>query len=196
MSQIVRLKISLDRIRPPVWRRIEVPIDMTLEELHLVIQAAMGWDNSHLYAFRTPMGSWSDTDPDYGMPNAHSAETTTLAELRRRGGGRKFTYIYDFGDDWWHTVQVEAVIASEPNTLYPRLLKAKGACPPEDIGGPWGYFDFLEAIGDPQHERHHELLEWHGPDFDPAVVDEARIRKHLEELARARSPRKAGSRAA
>jgi len=195
MSQIARLKITLDHVRPPIWRRIEVPIDLTLEDLHLVIQVAMGWDNCHLYAFRTPAGSWSSTDPHFGMPDAGSAERTTLAQLRRQGGARKFAYIYDFGDDWEHTVQMEAVIPREPDTLYPRLLKAKGACPPEDVGGPWGYAEYLEVIGDPQHKLHNELVEWRGPGFDPTVVNEAEIRARLDGLARLRPPRRAKSQA-
>jgi hypothetical protein len=172
MSQVIRLKITLNGLRPPVWRRIEVFADTTLAELHFVIQAAMGWENCHLFAFRTPLGHWSITDPDFGLPDAFPAETTTLAQLRRQGGARKFEYVYDFGDDWEHTVQVESVVAGEPDARYPRLLKARGACPPEDVGGVWGYAACIEARADPQHERHREMLGWFDPDFNPTKVDE------------------------
>jgi hypothetical protein len=196
MSQVVRLKITLDRVKPPIWRRIEVLADATLEELHLAIQAAMGWGNCHLYEFRTHLGHWSSADPGLGVPDALPAETTTVAQLRRRGGARKFEYVYDFGDNWEHTVQVEAVIAGEPEGRYPRLLKARGACPPEDVGGVWGYAEFCQAIADPKHEQHEEMREWHGPGFDPSKVDEAAIRRRLEELARPCRPSRRGSRAA
>jgi hypothetical protein len=196
MSRVIRLKITLDRVKPPVWRRIEVLSDATLEELHLTMQAAMGWGNCHLYAFRTPRGDWSSIDPHFGVPDALSAETTTVAQLRRQGGARKFEYVYDFGDDWEHTVQVEAVLDGEPEARYPRLLKARGACPPEDVGGVWGYAEFLQAIADPRHEQHEEMLEWHGPGFDPGKVDEAAIRRRLEGLARPCRSSRRGARAA
>jgi hypothetical protein len=190
MSQVARLKITLDRVTPQVFRRIEVPVDIALESLHLVIQIAMGWQNCHLYEFRTPQGGWSNTDPDFGMPDALSAEETALAELLRRGGAKTFRYHYDFGDDWEHTVKVEAVTEMAAGTRYPRLLQAKRACPPEDCGGPWGYVAYLAALSDPEHEQHEEMKDWYGADFDPTVVDEVAIRKQLEALAWARAPRK------
>jgi hypothetical protein len=196
MSQIIRLKISLDGMKPPVWRRIEVLADTTLDDLHLIVQVAMGWESCHLYAFRTPLGQWSSTDPDFGIADALSAETTTLAQLRRRGGARKFGYVYDFGDDWEHTVQVEAVLAGESGARYPRLLKAKGACPPEDVGGVWGYAAVLEAIADVKHEQHKQMIEWYGPDLDPTKVDEAALRRRLDGLARPPQAAKRGARAA
>jgi pRiA4b ORF-3-like protein len=183
MTRIARLKIILNRVRPPVWRRIEVPLEITLEDLHLVIQATMGWGNCHLYAFSTPEGTWSSTDPHFGASDSLPAETTTLAQLRRRGGVRKFEYVYDFGDNWEHAVQVEAVVPREAGAHYPRLLKAKGACPPEDIGGPWGYAEYLAAISDPQHEQHREMLELYGRGLAHVSVDADAIRKRFERLA-------------
>jgi hypothetical protein len=88
------------------------------------------------------------------------------------GGGEPLTkYLYDFGDGWKHTIKVERLIDPESGVLYPRLIAAKGHCPPEDVGGPWGYGEFLEAIADPSHERHNELKEWFADDFNPHVVD-------------------------
>lgn len=191
MSEIARLKITLDHLEPQVLRRIEVPVGIRLEALHLVIQIAMGWENCHLYAFRTGEGEWSSADPHFGDPLALLAEETSLAELLRQGGAKAFRYHYDFGDDWEHTVKVEAVTDADPDTLYPRLLEARRACPPEDCGGPWGYAELLAAITDPAHERHAELKEWLGEDFDPAAVDEAAIRKSFKALAAPRSRRKA-----
>jgi hypothetical protein len=92
MTQIARLQITLDHIKPQVLRRIEVPVDINLEALHLVMQIAMGWQNCHLWSFRTPEGEWSSTDPNFGHPTALPAEETSLAELLRRGGARSFQY--------------------------------------------------------------------------------------------------------
>jgi hypothetical protein len=106
-------------------------------------------------------------------------------------GAKRLTYLYDFGDGWEHTVRLERVVAAEPGVLYPRLLEAKGRCPPEDIGGPPGYEEFLAAIADPDHERHDEITEWHDADFDPAIADVTAIEAALMKLAKrwSRTPR-------
>ena len=107
---------------------------------------------------------------------------------------KTFKYVYDFGDDWQHTVKLEAIAVPEPEAVYPRLLSAEGRCPPEDIGGSWGYAEYLEAMADPNHERHAEMLEWCGPDFDPNAVDEAAIRKQLNRLTPRRKSKPTASR--
>jgi hypothetical protein len=100
------------------------------------------------------------------------------------GGGEPLTkYLYDFGDGWKHTIKVERLIDPESGVLYPRLIAAKGHCPPEDVGGPWGYGEFLEAIADPSHERHNELKEWFADDFNPHVVDVDWLSQDVAELA-------------
>ena len=185
-DQIARLAITLDDVKPPVRRRIEVPLSIRLDRLHRVVQIAIGWEDYHLYEFRI------GRDIAYGVPDPHwdfpgsstrSAKQTTLASLLAQTRHKRFKYVYDFGDDWRHTVKLEALSAPEPRTSYPRLLAAKGRCPPEDVGGPWGYAEYLEAMADPRHERHAEMVEWRGPDFDPDVVDEAAIQKRLDRLA-------------
>ncbi len=101
----------------------------------------------------------------------------------RLGRSKAFTYIYDFGENWHHTVKLEAIIAAEPEVRYPRLISAERACRLEDVGGPWGYADYLGAVTDPAHERPDEIIEWSGGRFDLAAVDEAAIRKRLSALA-------------
>jgi len=95
-----------------------------------------------------------------------------------------YTYVNDFGDDWRHTVKLEALIAAEAGVSYPRLISAERACPPEDVGGPWGYADCLDAIRDPTHSRHAEMIEWRGEGFDPATVDVVAIQRSLEAFAK------------
>jgi hypothetical protein len=196
-DQIARLAIALDEVKPPVRRRIEVPLAIRLDRLHQVFQVVMGWENYHLYEFRI------GRDIAYGMPDPNGdflgsssrpANRTTLAQLVAQTRNKTFKYVYDFGDDWQHTVKLEAIAVPEPEAVYPRLLSAEGPCPPEDIGGPWGYAEYLEAIADPNHERHVEMLEWRGSDFDPKAVDEAAIRKQLNRLIPRRKSKTTASR--
>ena len=196
-DQIARLAIALDEVKPPVRRRIEVPLTIRLDRLHEVFQAVMGWENYHLYEFRIGRDiAYGVPDPngDFLGSSSRPANRTTLAQLVAQTRNKTFKYVYDFGDDWQHTVKLEAIAAPEPEAVYPRLLSAKGRCPPEDIGGPWGYAEYLEAMADPNHERHAEMLEWCGPDFDPNAVDEAAIRKQLNRLTPRRKSKTTASR--
>jgi hypothetical protein len=185
-DQIARLAITLDEVKPPVRRRLEVPLALRLDRLHRVFQIVMGWENYHLYEFRVGRDiAYGIPDPDWASPGEglRPADKATLADLLAQTRTGRFKYIYDFGDDWQHTVKLEARAAPEPGTTYPRLLSAQGRCPPEDVGGPWGYAEYLEALADPSHESHAEMVEWRGPDFDPKAVDAAAIQKQLARLA-------------
>jgi hypothetical protein len=195
---IARLKITLDHVEPAVMRRLEVPFDIKLSDLHLVIQAAMPWRNYHLYEFRARNHRWGLPAPDFDwpdMPRVLAAKGTSLAELIAITAAKTFIYVYDFGDDWQHKVKIEKTCEPAPGVAYPRLTEAGGRCPPEDVGGPWGYAGYLEAIADPNHERHAEMVEWRGAHFDPTVIDVAGIEKGLAKLAkrwsRPKRPRKA-----
>jgi hypothetical protein len=184
MTDIARLRIELDEVKPRVWRRVEVPTDIHLDDLHRVIQVVMGWENYHLYEFRRGRTAYGVPDPEWGLEGSDSlsAEEAQLKDLLG-GRGKVFTYVYDFGDDWHHTIKVEAITQAAPETSYPRFLEGEGRCPPEDVGGAWGYAHFLEAIADPTHERHAELLEWSGP-FNPTDIGEASIRRELDKLTK------------
>jgi Plasmid pRiA4b ORF-3-like protein len=185
MPDIARLKISLDEVEPEVLRRVEAPLAIRLDDLHLAIQIAMGWENYHLYEFRIAGIAWGIPDPDVpGSDDPLPAAKATLADLVERARTKTFQYLYDFGDGWEHTIRIEALTQAEPALIYPRLLAAQGRCPPEDVGGPWGYVDYLEAIADPNHERHAELLDWRGPGFDPNFVDANAIQIELDRLAK------------
>ena len=152
-----------------------------------VIQVAMPWWNYHLYEFRASDRRWGLPDPDFDwpdMPRVLTAKGTSLAELVATAGARTFKYLYDFGDGWEHKIRIEKTCEPVPGATYPRLIDASGRCPPEDVGGPWGYTKYLEAMANPNYERHAEMVEWRGPDFDPNVVDVASIEKELAKLAR------------
>jgi hypothetical protein len=181
-ASVHQLKVTLKGVRPPIWRRIQVPSTLNLRRLHDVIQEAMGWTQSHLYEFEIGGERYGEPDPndDYGMPT-RSAKSTTLRRVAPEVGAR-FTYTYDFGDDWEHQVLVEKVLAPESSVSYPRCLTGKRSCPPEDVGGIWGYQEFLEAIRDPEHEEHENMLEWVGGAFDPEAFDAQAVNAALAVL--------------
>jgi hypothetical protein len=171
-ATIARLKITLDKVKPAVLRRVEVPFDIRLDRLHLTIQAAMGWTNSHLYEIRAGGVGWSTPDPDADWGGDFlDARKARLDDILQDIGTKTLKYLYDFGDGWEHTIKIERLVDPKPGMFYPSLIEAKGHCPPEDVGGPWGYGELLEAIADPSHERHSELKEWLADDFNPHVVD-------------------------
>ena len=157
------LRIELDHIKPPIWRRFEIPADLTLGELHEVIQDVMGWFDYHLHSFEFGKKRYSDKETDEFDDYLDEESVTIAGALGKKT--KSFKYIYDFGDHWVHTVKVEGESPSKVDEV--KVLKGKRACPPEDCGGPWGYAELLEAIVDQEHERHEELLEWVGEDFDP-----------------------------
>jgi hypothetical protein len=178
-NPIARLKITLDDVKPQVLRRVEAPLAIRLDRLHLALQAAIGWTNTHLYEIRAGDVGWGEPDPDYG-DGPLEARKAHLADVLEDVGAKTLRYLYDFGDGWEHTIKVEGIFEAEPGVQYPRLIEAVGRCPPEDVGGPWGYAEFLEAVGNPKHERHVEMTEWIGDNFDPKAID---VEAHTQELA-------------
>src|SRR5215212_12035862 len=178
-TSIAHPRIKLDDVEPAVVRRVEVPLTIRLDRLHLVLQAAIGWTNSHLYEIRARDVGWGVPDPDWG-DGPLDARKARLIDVLEEIGAKTLKYLYDFGDGWEHTIKVERIAKAVPGLAYPRLTEARGRCPPEDVGGPWGYADFLEAITDPKHERHAELTEGIGGPFDPDVVE---TEEHAQALA-------------
>ena len=148
-ATIARLKITLDDVKPVVLRRVEVPFDIRLDRLHLTLQAAMGWTNSHLYEIRAGGVGWSTPYPDADWEGDFmDARKGRLDDILQDIGTKTLKYLYDFGDGWEHTIKIERLVDPKPGMLYPSLIEAKGNCPPEDVGGPWGYGELLEAIAD------------------------------------------------
>jgi hypothetical protein len=165
-GSVYQLKIALKGARPPIWRRVLVPADASLARLHEVIQAAMGWDGYHLHAFRLH-------GVEYGPRGSEFADRD---EARVQLGevlvvGDKLAYEYDFGDGWQHQLTVEKVLPVDPQLAYPLCLKGKGACPPEDSGGLWGYYEKLDVLADPADPDHEEVAGWMGEGFDPEAFD-------------------------
>ena len=170
----LQIKINLRDIRPPVWRRVVVPADITLGQLHRVIQNAMGWWDYHLHAFDIGDKHYGVPDPEDWIPTIDESRV----QLRRAAEvGQSFRYTYDFGDDWEHDIVIEKPL-TDPIDV-PRCIAGRMACPPEDVGSTPGYANFLEAISNPAHPEHAEYLEWIGRPFDPAAFDIDEINEAL-----------------
>jgi hypothetical protein len=176
-GQIYQLKITLKDSQPPIWRRVEVPDTVTLAQLHQIIQAAMGWYDSHLHQFTIGRVRYGVPDPD-DFEEVRDERRARLNQILT-APKQKLVYEYDFGDGWEHIVLLEKVISPEQGTNYPRCTAGKRACPPEDCGGVWGYESLLEAIRDPEHPEHTEMLEWAGEEFDPELFDLPMVNKML-----------------
>jgi len=169
MARLYRLKVTLRGIRPAIWRRLEVPADLSLFDLHAVLQPAMGWTNSHMHQFIHAGVYYGVPDREFGTPMA-SERRTRLHDLLQRPKDR-ITYEYDFGDSWEHEIVLEAIEEPRKGVKYPRVIDGQRACPPEDVGGPPGYEEFVAAIRDPSHEEHESMRTWAGGEFDPEAFD-------------------------
>ncbi len=182
-STVYQLRIALRRIRPPIWRRVVVPGNVSLARLHEVVQIVFGWTDTHLHQFEIA-GSVYGQPNDFDDPEVMDETAVTLDDVVGRRT-RRFTYIYDFGDDWVHDVAVEKIIAGDSGTDRALCLAGRRHRPPEDCGGVAGYREFLRAIGNPKHAAHDERLAWVGGKFDPEAFDLARVNRELGTLRRA-----------
>lgn len=177
---VYQLKITLKDIRPPIWRRIQVLSSTTLQQLHLIVQAAMGWDNYHMHSFSIAGIDYGQPQPEYDL-NVRSEKTVILRQVVL-GEKSKFSYTYDFGDSWEHEILLEKELPSTPDTNYPVCITGKRACPPEDCGGSWGYAELLSIITDPSHPEYEERIEWVGKSFNPDTFDINEVNQRLGEF--------------
>ena len=203
IARIARLTVTLEGIRPLIWRQVEVPLGFSFADLSDVILAAFGWSNSHLHEFEVgerrigmpdPDGSampvvptprpdplFDQLDPELRaafapLPALQDEATVSLAQALT-DGPQGFAYRYDFGDDWTHTVEVSEITDSDPALVYPRCSAGARACPPEDCGGLPGYKHLLAVLADPSHEEHGKVRAWYpllAPEkFELVAADEA-----------------------
>jgi hypothetical protein len=157
--EVIQLKVTLAEIEPPVWRRLRIPMDYTLARLHKVIQAAFGWEDSHLHRFRIHGEDYMPLD-DENEPETRDEEVAL-----KRVGLRlktKFRYEYDFGDSWEHLILVEGLLLLEEPAKVPDCIGGQRACPPEDCGGAGGYQEMLDALRNSRDSRGEELRLWLG----------------------------------
>ena len=189
--QVYQIKVTLRDVRPPIWRRLQVPSTLTLGQLHRVLQIAMGWTNSHMHQFTVCGECIGTPDPDdpWGGP-AFSERKYRLDQIVQATS--RFTYEYDLGDGWTHDVVIER--AADLAELLPDHICIEGrrACPPEDCGGPHGYAALVIALSNPKHPEHKERLEWLGSHWEPDAFDIDAVNRQLRPLAAKWRPRGTG----
>jgi hypothetical protein len=180
--QVYQIKVTLNNFRPPIWRRLQVTGNTTLAELHNIIQICMGWEDYHLHQFIIDDEYYGVPDDDYiGFIEMKNEKRYRLNQIIP-GEKFKFEYEYDFGDSWDHSLIVEKILPYEEGRDYPLCIKGKRACPPEDVGGVWGYSAFLDAIQHPEHPEHDEYMEWIGEAIDPEAFDLEAINSALRQV--------------
>ena len=185
LESVVSLKVTLRGAKPPIWRRVLVPGAINLGGLHQVIQAAMGWHDAHLHAFTVAGRSYGDP---HNVDDVANENRMTLNGVMK-AGVKRFTYDYDFGDNWEHSVAIEKTQPAIPGQSYPLCVAGKRNCPPEDCGGVWGYAELLEILADPAHPEREERLEWiDQEDFDPETFDIDTANAILTAQAKRRQP--------
>jgi len=163
------LKIRLLDIEPAIWRRFVVPASITLDRLHDVIQVVMGWTDSHLHGFRIGKKHYTE-DPIY-KDDGHECGKYRLVDLIKQKG-RTFLYDYDFGDNWEHELVIEeSRFIPHERDMALVCLEGERACPPEDVGGVPGYYEFCNALKDPEHEEHETMKAWSGGNYDSESFD-------------------------
>jgi len=180
VTSVHQLRVSLHNVSPPVWRRLQVPSNITLLRLHRLLQIVMGWSDYHLHQFLLGEVTYAIPDPEEDESFDFHPRDERRAKLDKvlPEVGDSMVYEYDFGDGWQHKIVVEKVQPPEEGVQYPRCVSGRRACPPEDCGGPYGYPEFLEALLDPNHPEHRMYSDWIGGEFDPEEFD-------LEEINRA-----------
>lgn len=181
-ERVYQFKIVLIGVNPPIWRRIQTK-DCSLDKLHEHIQTAMGWTNSHLHEFMINGirhgdpeligGDWMDE-----QPFVDSLMEKISSIVISHGKSFSFYYEYDFGDSWDHEIKFEGCFRAEEGTKYPICVDGKRNCPPDDVGGIYGYKEYLRAITNPRHKEHESYLEWNGP-FDPEKFDVQAITRRM-----------------
>lgn len=182
-KRLYQFKITLNDSEPTIWRRIQVR-ECTLDKLHEHIQTAMGWTNSHLHRFRVNEKIYGDPELlDDGFEDDEPFIDSTMLKISKivpkDGKQMRFVYEYDFGDGWRHDVLFEGCLSIETGVRYPICLEGDRNCPPEDVGGMGGYAEYLEALADPSHEQHDEMLQWRGQ-FDPEAFDAMKVTRRMQ----------------
>jgi hypothetical protein len=177
-KKVYQFKVTLRGIRPPIWRRFQVYSDISFYQFHHILLDVMGWFGGHLYAFDLHGLIVTDAETLRHTGEDGVVDSTRISKFVDEEG-QKFRYEYDFGDSWEHDLLLEKILSPEPDAQYPRCLKGKRACPPEDVGGIWGYEAFLEAIADENHPEHEMYLDWVGDEFDPEEFDLEAINQQL-----------------
>lgn len=174
---VYTLRVQLDEVEPDVWRRIKIPGELSMRGLHEVLQWTFGWAQCHLYEFRLGDKTVGLSDDEFG--NVDVVDETVSVRETLPDEGESFEYLYDFGDGWTHVITVES--AEEGSLTTPECVEGENAAPPEDVGGAWGYQEFLEAFNDPDHPEHERWSTWIGGEWDEHEFDRELHNQVLED---------------
>ncbi len=180
-KQVFQFKVTLKGVKPPIWRRIQVPENYTFWDLHVAIQDAMGWLDMHLHEFDVKDPRTGDITrigiPDEAFDLAGEVKSSWNCRIRNYFSQEnpKAAYTYDFGDNWQHTVLFEKILLRVKDKTYPECIKGKRACPPEDCGGVWGYDAITKKLADPAGEGQKEVHDWLGCPYDASLFDLEKI---------------------
>jgi len=186
---VIVLRIAIADITPPVWRRLVVDSDISLRALHHIIQAAFGWNSAHLHDFRIEGRNYCMLDNEYIVEGNLGMEEEIFDDRKGKLNrllypGQRFSYQYDFGDSWDHEIEVERIEAVPEPMGAAAIVDGARACPPEDVGGPWGYSEILKALkSKPRNDQAREFLEWVGGKFDPELFDQRAANASLSRMA-------------
>jgi hypothetical protein len=174
------IHVELAGSEPLVWRRLVVSGAMTLDVVHRILQGAMGWDGGHLHGYQVPATDgehWASIVDEFaGEPGAVLEKEVRLDEVLT-GPDDVVVYEYDFGDSWIHVLRLESERAREPDDPPAAVLDGARACPPEDVGGIYGYQHIVAALAGqtaPDEDLDYLLegLEEYDPDaFDASLAD-------------------------
>lgn len=181
MAQNYQIKITLQGSKPPIWRRALVPAKMNLQEFHAVLQIVMGWENYHLHQFVCNGKSYGVIDDDPLFADQTVDESNYQLRDLLTNEKDELIYEYDFGDGWQHLVLLEKISTVDIGLQVPICQKGKGACPPEDCGGIWGYQELLQVLKDPQNPDYQNMITWLGGSFDPTRFDVKEVNSNIEE---------------
>ncbi len=181
-DDVFQVKVSLVGVEPPIWRMVLVPQNVRLPRLHHIVQAVMGWTDSHLHQFLVGEIRFGEPGNEF-EPSPIDYRAIHLNQIAPRPGATCI-YEYDFGDSWEHLIEVQDALPIESvKGILPRCLDGERACPPEDVGGPHGYANFLLALEDPSHPEHEEWRQWAADNFDPVAFDVGRVNSLLARYA-------------
>lgn len=185
-DKIFQVKITISRSEPEIWRRILIPADLRLSDLHRIIQVAFGWTNSHLHQFIKNNKFYTVRYPNdmewYELDNVdYKKEKICISDLIQEEG-ESLIYEYDFGDGWVHEILIEKILPVDASVKYPVCLDGKRNGPPEDCGGVWGYADLLEILKQPKHKEYKSYIEWLGGKFDPEYFNIGRVNAIFQKM--------------
>lgn len=166
-NRLVTIKVSLRGSKPPIWRRLVLAASSSLADLDFAIQSSMGWGNCHLHAFEIDGRTYGDRSTMDDVTDENRLSLNSIVSA----GTHRFSYTYDFGDNWEHSVTIEKIADTDIPAPRPVCIAGKRACPPDDCGGIWGYYNLLEVLADPSHPEHADMKDWMVDDFDPETFE-------------------------